>query len=288
MGLKVYINGDLYEKDEAKISVFDHGLLYGDGVFEGIRVYGGRIFRCREHVDRLFDSAHAIALDIPMTRDEIVDAMRRTLEANSVTDGYIRLVITRGVGDLSLDPYRCRDPRVIIIADSIQLYPPEYYDRGLELVTVATVRNHPNAVSPRIKSLNYLNNTLAKIECMQAGVEEAVMLNKDGCVAECTGDNIFIVKGGRLETPPVHAGILEGITRSVVMDLARAAGIDAVERDMTRFDLYVADECFLTGTAAEVVPVVRIDSRTIGDGRPGPVTLKLLALFREVTAGKAD
>ncbi len=288
MGLQVYINGDLYEKDEAKISVFDHGLLYGDGVFEGIRVYGGRIFRCREHVDRLFDSAHAIALDIPMTRDEIVDAMRRTLEANSVTDGYIRLVITRGVGDLSLDPYRCRDPRVIIIADSIQLYPPEYYEQGLELVTVATVRNHPNAVSPRIKSLNYLNNTLAKIECMQAGVEEAVMLNKDGCVAECTGDNIFIVKGGRLETPPVHAGILEGITRSVVMDLARAAGIGAVERDMTRFDLYVADECFLTGTAAEIVPVVRIDSRTIGDGRPGPVTLKLMALFREQTAAKAD
>ncbi len=288
LGLKVYISGDLYERDEARISVFDHGLLYGDGVFEGIRVYGGRIFRCREHVDRLFDSAHAIALDIPMTRDEIVDAMRRTLEANSVTDGYIRLVVTRGVGDLSLDPYRCRDPRVIIITDSIQLYPPEYYDQGLELVTVATVRNHPNAVSPRIKSLNYLNNTLAKIECMQAGVEEAVMLNKDGYVAECTGDNIFIVKGGRLETPPVHAGILEGITRSVVMDLARAAGIDAVERDMTRFDLYVADECFLTGTAAEIVPVVRIDSRQIGDGRPGPVTQKLMALFREQTAGKAD
>jgi branched-chain amino acid aminotransferase len=283
LGLKVYINGQLYEKENARISVYDHGLLYGDGVFEGIRAYNGRIFRCKEHVDRLFASARAIALEIPMTKDEVADAMRATLDANGLTDAYIRLVVTRGVGTLGLDPYQCAEPQVIIITDSVSLYPDEYYDKGLELVTVSTLRNHPNALNPRIKSLNYLNNILAKIECLQAGVIEAIMLNKEGYVAECTGDNIFIVKDGKLLTPPVHAGILEGITRDVVMELAREAGIGALERDMTRFDLYVADECFLTGTAAEIIPVVRIDSRDIGDGTPGPLTLKLLAMFREQT-----
>ncbi|MCK4373811.1 MAG: branched-chain-amino-acid transaminase [Candidatus Brocadiae bacterium] len=287
MGLKVYINGELYEKADARISVYDHGLLYGDGVFEGIRVYNGTIFRCKEHIDRLFASARAIALEMPMTRDEVAEAMRHTLDANGLTDAYIRVLVTRGIGTLGLDPYECTDPQVIIITGSIALYPPEYYEKGLELVTVPTVRNHPNAVNPRIKSMNYLNNILAKIECLQAGVTEAVMLNKEGYVAECTGDNIFIVKDGKLLTPPAHAGILEGITRGVVMELAREAGFEALEKDMTRFDLYVADECFLTGTAAEIIPVVRIDSRDIGDGKPGPTTLKLLEMFRDRTTNAA-
>jgi branched-chain amino acid aminotransferase len=285
--LRIYINGELHDKKDARISVYDHGLLYGDGVFEGIRAYNGKVFRCKEHIDRLFASARAIALEIPMTRDEVAEAIRYTLEANGLSDAYIRLVVTRGIGTLGLDPYECADPQVIIITDSISLYPPEYYERGLELVTVPTVRNHPNALNPRIKSLNYLNNILAKIECLQAGVTEAIMLNKEGYVAECTGDNIFTVKDGRLETPPVHAGILEGITRDVVMELAAEAGIETLERDMTRFDLYVADECFLTGTAAEIIPVVRIDSRDIGDGEPGPVTLKLLAMFRDQTTNNS-
>jgi branched-chain amino acid aminotransferase len=283
LGLKVYMNGTLHEKEDARISVYDHGVLYGDGVFEGIRVYNGKIFRCEEHLERLFASARAIALEIPMSKGEIAEAMRYTLDANGLTDAYIRLLVTRGIGDLGLDPYKCSEPQVIIITDSVSLYPQEYYEKGLELVTVATVRNHPNALNPRIKSMNYLNNILAKIECLQAGVAEAIMFNKDGYVAECTGDNIFVVKDGRRLTPPVHAGILEGITRSVVMELARETGIESLERDMTRFDLYVADECFLTGTAAEIIPVVRIDSRTIGDGAPGPVTLKLLEMFREQT-----
>ncbi len=283
MGLKVYINGELYEKQEARISVYDHGLLYGDGVFEGIRAYNGRVFRGKEHIDRLYASARAIALEIPMSREEIAQAIEDTLAANGLSDAYIRLVVTRGVGTLGLDPYKCTNPQVIIITGSIALYPPELYEKGLELVTVSTLRNHPNAVNPRIKSLNYLNNILAKIECIQAGVSEAIMLNKDGYVAECTGDNIFTVKDGALETPPVHAGILEGITRKVVMELAGAAGIDTVERDMTRFDLYVADECFLTGTAAEIIPVVKIDNRPIKDGEPGPVTLRLLEMFRDQT-----
>ncbi|MFW6189088.1 MAG: branched-chain-amino-acid transaminase [Planctomycetota bacterium] len=283
MGSKVFINGELYEKEQARISVFDHGLLYGDGVFEGIRVYHGRIFRCRDHVERLFESARGIALPIPMSRDQIVEAMERTLSANGLDDAYIRLVVTRGVGTLGLDPRKCSEPQVIIITDSISLYPREFYQRGLSLVTVATVRNHPNALSPRIKSLNYLNNILAKIECLEAGVEEGIMLNKDGLVTECTGDNLFIVEDGRLATPPVHAGILAGITRRVVLELAAEAGIGAEERDLSRFDLYSADECFLTGTAAEVVPVVRIDGRRIGDGRPGEVTQQLLGKFRELT-----
>ena len=283
MGLKVYINGELFEKQDARISVYDHGLLYGDGVFEGIRAYHGKVFRCREHIDRLYDSARGIALEIPLSKEEMAEAIRETLDANGLSDAYIRLLVTRGAGDLGLDPRKCREPLVIIIAGSIALYPPEFYEQGLELVTVSTVRNHPNAMNPRIKSLNYLNNILAKIECIQAGVSEAIMLNQDGHVAECTGDNLFTVRRGVVRTPPVHAGILEGITRQVVMELARKAGLEAQEATMTRFDLYVADECFLTGTAAEIIPVVRIDSRTIGDGKPGPVTLKLLEMFREET-----
>jgi branched-chain amino acid aminotransferase len=283
LGLKVYINGELHDKEQARISVYDHGLLYGDGVFEGIRVYNGRIFRAEQHVERLFASARAIALEVPMGRGELIEAMQQTLDANGLTDAYIRLVITRGVGTLGLDPYECSDPQVIIITDSIALYPPELYRKGLELVTVSTIRNHPNALNPRIKSLNYLNNILAKIECLQAGVSEAIMLNKDGYVAECTGDNIFTVKDATLVTPPVHAGILEGITRSVVTELAAQAGIGTQERDLTRFDLYVADECFLTGTAAEIIAVVRIDSRQIGDGTPGRITQKLLGMFRDQT-----
>ena len=287
MGLKVYINGKLYDKDEARISVFDHGLLYGDGVFEGIRAYNGKIFRCREHVERLFSSAQAIALQMPISPDELTHAMYDTMAANGLKDAYLRVLVTRGIGDLGLDPRKCSGTQMIIITDSIALYPPELYEKGLEVVTVPTVRNLPHAVDPRIKSLNYLSNVLAKIEAAQAGVEEAIMLNPHGLVAECTGDNIFIVKDARLLTPPVHAGILAGITRGVVMELAEATGIEAVEKDMTRFDLYTADECFLSGTAAELIAVVKIDSRTIGDGKPGPMTLKLLALFRDKTTNNA-
>jgi len=288
LGLKVYINGKFYEKEQACVSVYDHALLYGDGVFEGIRAYGGRIFRGRQHIDRLFESAQAIALEIPMDRGQVLDAVRRTLEINGMRDAYIRLVVTRGVGTLGLDPDKCTNPQVIIITDEIALYPAEFYESGLELMTVSTVRNLSNALNPRIKSLNYLNNILAKIECCRAGLTEAVMLNHAGYVAECTGDNIFIVKDGELATPPVHAGILEGITRAVVIELAEEAGIPTRQPDMTPFDLYVADECFLTGTAAEIVPVVRIDGRRIGDGKPGPVTLKLLKMFRERTAAEGD
>jgi len=284
VGLKVSINGKLYEKEDARISVYDHGLLYGDGVFEGARVYGGKIFHCAEHVDRLFDSARAIALEMPVNREELTHAMYDTLEANGLRDGYLRVLVTRGVGTLGLDPYKCAEPQVIIIADSITLYPEEFYKTGLTVVSVPTMRNMANAVSPRIKSMNYLNNILAKIEALQAGAQEAVMLNAQGMVAECAGDNIFIVKNGRLTTPPVHAGILAGITRNVVLGLAVSAGIETAEEDVSRFDLYVADECFLTGTAAEIIPVVKVDGRIIGDGKPGRVTLRLTDMFREETA----
>ncbi len=283
MSLKVYINGELVDKQDAKISVFDHGLLYGDGVFEGIRVYKGKVFRCKEHVDRLFNSAKAIALRIPMTKQEVTEAIHRTVAANGRPNAYVRIVVTRGAGTLGLDPTKCHDPQVIIITDSISLYPREFYEKGLEVVTVPTMRNHHNVLSPKIKSLNYLNNILAKIEARQAGVIEAIMLNPLGFVAECTGDNIFIVSRGRLLTPPPDAGILEGITRQVVMELAERAGIPVAEQQLTRFDLYVADECFLSGTAAEIIPVVRIDSRDIGDGTPGKITLQLLQMFREET-----
>ncbi len=280
--MKIFINGDLVDKADARISVFDHGLLYGDGVFEGIRSYGGTVFRLKEHLKRLYDSAQAILLKIPIEPDEMAEAVERTLAANGITDGYIRLIVTRGAGTLGLDPNRCRDPQVIIIADKIALYPQEYYEKGLEIITVSVIRNHPAALSPRIKSLNYLNNILAKIEGLQAGCVEALMLNHKGEVAECTGDNVFAVRDGLVQTPPNDAGILEGITRDAVMELAEEAGLEVVERPLTKHDLYIADEVFLTGTAAEVVPVVKIDSRPIGDGLPGPITRDIMARFKEL------
>jgi branched-chain amino acid aminotransferase len=283
MGLKVYINGTHYDKEDAKISVYDHGLLYGDGVFEGIRSYGGNVFRLETHLDRLWDSARAIWLEIPMTKEAMAKAVIETLAINKVTDGYVRLVITRGAGTLGLDPNHTSDPQVIIIADVISLYPEEFYEQGLELVTASTIRNHPAALSPRIKSLNYLNNILAKIEGMQAGCVEALMLNTKGEVAECTGDNIFIVRDRVLMTPPNDAGILEGITRGVVLELGEEAGLTVRETPLSRHDVYVANECFLTGTAAEVVPVVKVDSRVIGSGEPGPITRDLIARFRKLT-----
>ncbi len=283
MALKVYINGTLYDKDDAKISVYDHGLLYGDGVFEGIRSYGGKVFRLQEHLDRLWDSAKALWLEIPTSKRQMGRDIERMLQANGIEDGYVRVLVTRGCGTLGLDPNQCSDPQVIIIADTISLYPKELYEKGLEIITVSTVRNHPAALSPRIKSLNYLNNILAKIEGLQAGCIEALMLNHKGEVAECTGDNIFLVRKGRILTPPNEAGILEGITRDAVMTLAREAGYDMRESPLTKHDVYIADECFLTGTAAEVVPVVKVDSRTIGDGTPGPITRELIERFHKLT-----
>jgi len=283
MSLKVYISGQLYDKEDAKISVYDHGLLYGDGVFEGIRSYAGKVFRLDRHLDRLWNSAKAIWLQIPITKEEMNAAIYDTLRVNGIEDGYIRVVVTRGAGTLGLDPNRCSDPEVIIITDFISLYPEELYRKGLEIITVSTLRNHPAALNPRIKSLNYLNNILAKIEGLQAGCIEALMLNHKGEVAECTGDNIFVVRGGRLLTPPNDAGILEGITREAVIELAGQAGIDVREVPLTKHDVYIADECFLTGTAAEVVPVVKVDSRPIGDGTPGPITRDLMERFHRLT-----
>lgn len=285
--LQVYINGKFYDKEEAKVSVYDHGLLYGDGVFEGIRSYAGKVFRLMQHLDRLWYSAKAIWLEIPMSKDEMARAIEETLRLNGIQDGYIRVVVTRGVGTLGLDPNRCSNPQVIIITDKIALYPAELYQKGLEIVTVSTMRNHPAALSPRVKSLNYLNNILAKIEGLQAGCIEALMLNIKGEVAECTGDNIFLVRNGRVLTPPIEAGILEGITRDAVIELAVGLGLDVREIPLTKHDVYIADECFLTGTAAEVVPVVKVDSRTIGDGRPGPITRQLMARFHALTRAEA-
>ena len=279
MGPKVYISGKLYDKTDAKISVFDHGLLYGDGAFEGIRSYSGRVFRLKAHVDRLYESAQAIHLQIPMSREEMARAIRETLAENKLSDAYIRVVITRGAGSLGLDPRKTTDPQVIIITNYISLYPEELYEHGLKIITAGTTRNHPNAVNPRIKSLNYLNNILGKIEATQAGCLEALMLNPQGEVAECTGDNIFVVQRGQIHTPPIDAGILEGITRGAVIELAHAAGYAVIERTMHRLDVYKAEECFLTGTAAELIPVVECDGRVIGDGRPGPITRELRERF---------
>ncbi len=281
---KVYIDGEFYPKSEAKISVFDHGLLYGDGIFEGIRAYNGKIFLCKEHLDRLYQGARFLCLEIPLTPKQMEEAMYRALETNNLTDAYIRLIVTRGAGDLGLSPRKCPKASVIIIAASIQLYPEELYQQGLEIITVATSAVHPEALNPRVKSLNYLNNILAKIEALNAGVEEAVMLNHLGFVAECTGDNIFIVQDEKLLTPPRSAGILEGCTRKIVMNLARDAGMNVNEENLQRFDLYGADECFLTGTAAELIPVIGIDGRKIGSGVPGPRTLDLLTRFRKFIA----
>ncbi|MBX3451113.1 MAG: branched-chain-amino-acid transaminase [Planctomycetaceae bacterium] len=283
MGLKIFLGDRLVDEADAKISVFDHGLLYGDGVFEGIRVYSGKVFLHEDHLQRLYESARAIRLEIPLSLDALRKAVEETVAANSISDGYIRLVVTRGAGSLGLDIRRTANPQVIIIADRISLYPAETYTKGMALVTASTIRNHPAALSPRIKSLNYLNNILARIEGTDAGMVEALMLNHRGEVAECTGDNIFIIKNGVVKTPPPDAGILEGITRNAVMRLAIEAGYEMREFVMTRHDIYTADECFLTGTAAEVVPVVSLDGRPIGDGKPGPVTKDLLERFHALT-----
>ncbi len=281
--MKIYLDGQFVSEADAKISVFDHGLLYGDGVFEGIRMYHNRVFKLKEHIERLYWSAKAILLDIPMSQQEMIDATVETCRQNDLRDGYIRLLVTRGKGTLGLDPRRCPKPSVIIIAATIQLYPEKYYQEGLTIVTVPTTRNLVNSVNPAIKSLNYLNNILARIEANNAGVEEAIMLNSEGFVAECTGDNVFIVQKGRLYTPPLSAGALYGITRNTVLDVAKDLGIPSSEPNLTRYDVYNADEMFLTGTAAEIIPVVKVDGRVIGTGKPGPFTAKLLAGFQAKT-----
>lgn len=281
--MKVYIDGKFYDEKNAKVSVFDHGLLYGDGIFEGIRAYNGRVFKLKEHIDRLFCSAKAILLEIPISHAAMMKAVVDTCRRNKLRDGYIRLLVTRGVGTLGLNPNRCKRPSVIVIADKIQLYPKEMYDNGMAIVTVPTTRNLHNAVNPAIKSLNYLNNILAKIEANIAGVEEAIMLNADGYVAECTGDNIFILKDGKMFTPPLSAGALYGITRGVVMDMARESGIEVSEPNLTRYDIFNADECFLTGTGAELIPVTKVDGRVIGTGKPGAVTKSLVKSYHAMT-----
>jgi len=282
--MKIYIDGEYYDKENAKISVFDHGLLYGDGVFEGIRFYNGRVFRLEEHIDRLFDSARAIALNIGLEKSAVIEATLETIRQNKLQDGYIRLVVTRGVGDLGLNPMLCPKASMIIIASKITLYSAEKYENGLDVVTCATRRIPHGALSPMVKSLNYLNNVMAKIEAQNAGAGEGLMLNEQGFVSECTGDNIFIIKNGVISTPPIAAGALAGVTRSVVFDLAAEFGIPIREPMMTRYDIFTADECFLTGTAAEVIPAVKLDTRLIGDGKPGPITQRLIGRFRELTA----
>lgn len=282
--MKIYINGKFYGREDAKISVFDHGLLYGDGVFEGIRSYNRLVFKLAEHIERLYESARSIMIKIPMSRDQMCDAVIATLKENNLADAYIRLIVTRGEGDLGLDPRKCRgNAGIIIIADRIVLYPERYYKEGLRIVTVPTVRNLPEAVNPQIKSLNYLNNILAKIEAANAGCDEAIMLDALGYVAECTGDNIFIVKKGHLYTPPQCMGSLRGITRDTVIEIARKNRLDVHEHVLTRHEIFIADECFLTGTAAELVPVVCVDGRVIGDGTPGKVTMRLIRKFKEAT-----
>jgi branched-chain amino acid aminotransferase len=277
--MKIFLNGKLVPEKAAKVSVFDHGLLYGDGVFEGIRAYSGRVFLLDAHIDRLYDSAKAIALEIPVTKSQMSRNVVRTCKANGIKAGYVRLIVTRGVGGLGLNPYLCEKPQIIVIASAIQLYPPKYYRNGLKLITVGTRRNIPEAINPRIKSLNYLNNILAKIEAINSGVMEAIMLNSEGSVAEATGDNVFAVRGKTIATPPPWCGALEGITRNVVMDLAAKAGYTVKEDVISRYDLYTADEVFLTGTAAEIIGVVDLDKRKIGDGKPGPVTKSLSKAF---------
>ncbi len=279
----IYINGKFLPKEEAKVSVLDHGYLYGDGVFEGIRIYSGCIFKLKEHIDRLYNSARAIMLDIPMSKDELISVIVDTVKKNNLSDGYIRVVVSRGIGDLGLDPRKCSHPTVVVIADKIKLYPEELYKNGLEIITVPVRRNIPEAVNPQVKSLNYLNNILAKIEAIHRGYEEALMLNHEGYVAECTGDNIFLVRGNVLLTPPTSVGVLKGITAQTVMEIALDMGMEVREERFTRYDLYVAEEVFLTGTAAEIIPVVKIDDRIIGNGRPGPKTWQIIERFRKLT-----
>ncbi len=283
MSLQVYIDGKYFPKEEAKVSVYDHGLLYGDGIFEGIRAYNGRVFRLEEHLDRLYQSARSILIDITMTLPEMREAVLATLRINKLRDAYIRLVVTRGKGDLGLDPRKCAKPSIIIITDEIKLYPQETYENGLRLMIASTRKNSPDALSPRIKSLNYLNNILGKIEAINAGCAEAVMLDRHGYLAECTSENIFLVKNNSLFTPTAVVGILEGITRSVVMELAEGFNYQVQMAFLTAHDLYVADECFVTGTGAEIIPVVNLCGREIGSGKPGPITNKLLSAFRTMT-----
>jgi len=286
MGLKIWLDSKLVDEAEAKISVFDHGLLYGDGVFEGIRVYNRRVFELEAHIKRLYESAMAIRLVVPMSQSRLINAVEKTVEANGVIDGYIRLVVTRGVGTLGLNPFICENGRLFIIADNIQLYPEELYEKGMKVISATTVRNHPLAIPPQVKSLNYLNNILAKIEALDNNVPESIMYNHEGYVAEATGDNVFIVKNGVIYTPPVEAGALEGITRGVVIRLAKEENLEVVEKNLTRFDLYICDEFFLTGTAAEVIGIVDIDGRVIGDGKPGPITRLLRKKFFKYAHGK--
>ena len=280
--MKVYINGKYYDENEAKVSVFDHGFMYGDGIFEGIRLYNKNVFKLQNHMDRLFRSAKAICLDLPWTKQEILDAVCDACRTNNLTDAYIRLIISRGKGKLGLSPFTCSDPQLIIIADQIQLYAPELYENGLKVITVPTRRNSHAALPPMVKSLNYLNNILAKIEAQKLGYQECLLLNNEGYVAECSGDNVFIVFDGKLITPPVSCGSLGGMTREAAIDCATKLGIEVVEKPLTRFDVWTADECFLTGTAAKLIPLVELDSRTIGDGKCGPVTKKLLQAFNEM------
>ncbi len=279
--IKIYIDGEFYPKSQAKISVFDHGLLYGDGVFEGIRAYNGRVFKLKEHIDRIFDAAKAIMLTIPMSKEELTNVVVESCRVNELRDGYIRLVVTRGTGDLGLSPTKCPKASVICIADTITLYPKEMYETGMPVITASQRRNNATIIDPQVKSLNYLNNILAKIEANRAGVPEAIMLTQMGIVAECTGDNIFIIKDGVIYTPPISCGILDGITRRTIMELARKDGINVVEKEFTLFNVYNADECFLTGTGAECIAVTSADGRTIGDGVAGPITKKLLKIFHE-------
>ena len=283
MELQIYLDGTVVPESQAKISVFDHGLLYGDGVFEGIRFYNGRVFRLEQHIRRLYDCARAILLKIPLTPEEMIAATCATCAANGLRDGYIRLVVTRGVGPMGLSPFKCPVPSVIIIADKIALYSEESYRTGLTMATVATRRPSHDILSPQVKSLNYLNNIMAKVEAIQAGAEEGLMLNDVGLVAECTGDNIFIVRDGVISTPPLSSGALDGITRGAAFDIAKELGITIREREFSRHDVFIADECFLTGTAAEVIAAVKLDGREIGDGKPGPVTQRVIARFRELT-----
>lgn len=271
----IFLNGRLVDRQNAVISVYDHGFLYGDGVFEGLRVYNRKVFKLKEHLIRLYESARHIALVIPQTLEELAADTKACVEASGMSDGYVRLVVSRGEGNLGLDPRSCPKPTVVIIVDGIKLYPAEMYEQGMEVVTAATIRNHPDALDPRVKSLNYLNNILAKLEANRAGVPEAIMLNHLGHVAECTADNIFIVKNGVLSTPARHSGILDGVTRQTVLELAVKLGIPHREETLTRHDLFTADEMFLTGSGAEIVPVTKVDSRPIGPGTPGPITGKL-------------
>lgn len=279
--LWIYLNGEFVRRDEAKVSVFDHGFLYGDGIFEGIRCYEGNVFRLDDHLKRLYESALSIMLEIPLSFEEMKAAVVETIRKNQLKNSYIRLVVSRGEGDLGLDPRNCKKPNVIIIADQIKLYPQELYDNGMEIVTIPTRRNIPDALNPKIKSLNYLNNILAKIEAARAGVMEALMLNTEGYVCECTGDNVFIVKNGRVMTPPTYLGALDGVTRRVIMEICRDLGVECSEQPFTRHDVFVADECFLTGTAAEIIPVTKLDGRPIGTGKPGPMTKRLIEEFRK-------